>query len=611
MAGRIAGITIEIGGDTTNLQKSLKSVDSQLKTTQNNLKDINKLLKLDPSNTELLVQKQKNLESAISGTKTRLEELKNAQAGVKEGSEEWDRLQREIIATEQDLKGLEKEYKEFGSVTSQQLKAAGQSLQDYGDKVSKVGQKFNALSGAAAGALTAMGGMAYKAMQTGDEINTLSQQTGLSTFEIQKMQYAADLVDVSFNDITGALRKMKSKMDPTNKTFQELGVYVTDAYGNLRNADEVFYDTIEALSQIENETERDKIAMELFGKSADSLAGVIDDGGAALRDYGQQALDLGLILKTEDVDALNATNDTITAIKGELQGTLIQLGATITETLAPIIEKVVPILQDVTDKIRKLTPQQTETIMKILGIVAAIGPVLTIGGKLISMIGTITSVIGTVVGVLGGPLTLAIGAVIAIGVLLYKNWDTIKETAINVKESLVQTWDNLKTSVGNIIDGVKDKIENLKQKFIDLKDRVVGVVDRIRDAFNFNWSFPPLRLPHIQISYSDAGWIGSLFGITAIPHLSVQWYKKAYENAVMFNSPTVLATPNGYKGFGDGHGAEIVLGLDKLRELVGAQENGVTINVYGAAGQNEEQLADAIARRFVAQNKTRKAAGLI
>ena len=71
MAGRIAGITIEIGGDTTNLQKSLRNVDSQLKTTQSNLKDINKLLKLDPGNTELLKQKQKELKEAICITSSK------------------------------------------------------------------------------------------------------------------------------------------------------------------------------------------------------------------------------------------------------------------------------------------------------------------------------------------------------------------------------------------------------------------------------------------------------------------------------------------------------------------------------------------------------------
>ena len=96
MATRIAGITIENGGDTTKLQKALKGVDSQLKTTQNNLKDINKLLKLDPGNTELLTQKQQNLQKAISGTKDRLQQLKDAQGQVAKGTQEWDALQREI-----------------------------------------------------------------------------------------------------------------------------------------------------------------------------------------------------------------------------------------------------------------------------------------------------------------------------------------------------------------------------------------------------------------------------------------------------------------------------------------------------------------------------------
>ena len=109
MASRIKGITVEIGGDTTGLVKALRGVDSQIRTTQSNLKDVNKLLKLDPGNTVLLTQKQKDLETAISLTKTRLDELKEAQAGVQKGTEEWNALQREIIETEQNLQNLEKE----------------------------------------------------------------------------------------------------------------------------------------------------------------------------------------------------------------------------------------------------------------------------------------------------------------------------------------------------------------------------------------------------------------------------------------------------------------------------------------------------------------------
>ena len=596
-SSRIAGITIEIGGDTSSLAKSLKGIDSQLKTTQKSLTDVNKLLKLNPSSVELLTQKQKYLTDAISQTRTRLDELKKAQEGVEKGTAEWDALQREIIDTEGKLKSLEKDMKSFGSVSAQQMKAVGAAVQEAGSKVEAAGKKLQGISTAASGALAGLVGLGYKAMQTGDELNTLSQQTGLSTYEIQKMQYAADLVDVSFEDITAALKKMKSKMDPTNKTFQQLGVYVTDAYGNLRDADDVFYDTIKALSQIENETERDQVAMELFGKSADQLAGIVDDGGAALKEYGQQALDLGLIMKSETIDALNETNDIITATKGELQGSLAQLGATLAKNLTPLIEKASDLIGKVSERLRKLTPQQTETIMKILAVVAAIGPVLTIGGKLISGIGTIISVLGTVIGVLGGPLTLAIAAVVAAGVLLYKNWDKVKETAIKVKDGVVTAFNAIKTGVQNAITAVQTKIDALKAKFEELKNKVTSIWDTIKGIFTGEISFPKIPLPHFKIL--PEGWkIKDLLqGIK--PSLDIDWYKRAYQNPVMFTQPTVLQTPSGAKGFGDGHGAEIVMGLDKLRELVGTQANSVVINVYPSAGMDETKLAQKIQQVYV------------
>ena len=190
MAGRIKGITIEIDGNATGLEKALKGVDKSLKTTQGNLKDINKLLKLDPGNTDLLRQKQKNLEKAIGDTKARLDELKKAQQGVAKGSDEYESLQREIIATEQSLDQLKKEHKDFGNVASQQIKAAGKAMQDFGGKVEAAGKKFAPLSGAA----TAIGGgllkLGYDAVTTADDLNTLAKQTGFSTDEIQKMQYS-------------------------------------------------------------------------------------------------------------------------------------------------------------------------------------------------------------------------------------------------------------------------------------------------------------------------------------------------------------------------------------------------------------------------------------
>lgn len=599
MASRIAGITIEIGGNTTKLQKALQGVDKQLRTTQANLKDVDRLLKLNPGNTELLTQKQKQLTEAIGLTKTRLEQLKDAQSNVQEGSTEWDALEREIIETEEKLKGLQAEMRNFGSVSAQQLKAVGGKLQEAGSKVEDVGRKLSGISTGVAAVGAGLLKLGYDAVTSADDINTLAKQTGISTDEIQKMRYAADLVDVSLEDITGALRKMKPKMDENNETFQKLGVSVTNADGSLRNATDVFYDSIDALSKVQNETERDQLAMALFGKSADQLAGIVDDGGAALKQYGAEAEKLGLIMSGETLDALNQTNDVIDQTKARLAGTMAQIGADVATVLGPALEKAAEWIGTITAKLRELTPEQTETILKIVGIVAAIGPVLTIGGKLISGVGSLISIFGSVVGFLGGPLTIAIGAVIAVGVLLYKNWDTIKEKAVSLWNGVKSTFESIKNTVSNVVSSVVGKMQSLWSKisstFNSIKDKISGVISTIKGIFNTTLSFPHIKIPHFKIKGGTIPW--GIGGKGTPPSISIDWYKKAYQNPVLFRQPTVLQTSAGLKGFGDGSGAEIVMGLDKLRQLVGAtqQQPSVQIGsveiVVNGAGKNADQIA--------------------
>lgn len=157
MASRIKGITVEIGGDTTGLEKALKGVNSSIKTTQSALKDVERLLKLDPTNTELLTQKQKLLKDAIASTSEKLETLKEAQKQAKEqlergelGQNKYDALQREIIETEQELRRLQ-EQAASTSVSLEKLAEAGEKFEKAGDSITNVGKKVSVASAAVTG----------------------------------------------------------------------------------------------------------------------------------------------------------------------------------------------------------------------------------------------------------------------------------------------------------------------------------------------------------------------------------------------------------------------------------------------------------------------------
>ncbi|MBO6205967.1 MAG: phage tail tape measure protein [Lachnospiraceae bacterium] len=148
MAGRIQGITVEIGGDTTKLQTALKGVNTEIRNTQSQLRDVDKLLKLDPGNTELLAQKRRLLGDAVKETKEKLETLKTAaeqaDQALKDGTitqEQYDGLQREIVETEQKLKALEEQAKASGTAL-QEIAAKGEKLKTVGDNITNVGKKF-------------------------------------------------------------------------------------------------------------------------------------------------------------------------------------------------------------------------------------------------------------------------------------------------------------------------------------------------------------------------------------------------------------------------------------------------------------------------------------
>lgn len=211
-------------------------------------------------------------------------------------------------------------------------------------------------------------------------------------------------------------------------------------------------------------------------------------------------------------------------------------------------------------------------------------------------------------------------------------WENIKAsvstTVENMKTAIVAKWESIKTTVTGKVEAIKDTI---KSKFETAKENVLGVFESIKDGIknkiesakdvvstaietikgmlNFSWSLPDLKLPHIVVgSYIDVPVLGTIPDPST---LSVEWYKKAYSNPVMFTQPTVLQTPQGLKGFGDGSGGEIVLSASKLRAIVGsAGGNTYNFNIYPTPGMNINELADAVQDRLVAVENQREAAGI-
>lgn len=692
MADRVKGITIEIGGDTTKLSKALEGVNKNLKTAQDGLKDVDKLLKLDPGNVELLRQKQDYLNDAIAASKEKLEQEKAAMEQLKnsdgfdKNSEQAKALQRQIEEDEQALKNLKDQAKEFGNVAAQEFKLAGEKVKDFGGKITDVGKgmttKISApIAGVAAASIAAFNevdagldtivvktgasGEALAGMQsvmeniattvptdfetigtavgevntrfglTGDELESLSSdfikfatingtdvnsaidqtQKALTAFG-ESTDNASTLLDTLnlVGQNTGvSMDTLMSGLVSNSAAFQELGLSIYDSatlmgqlevsgadvntvmgglQKALKNATEDGVPLNEALTTLQdtilNGTETTDgltAAYDLFGKSGAQIYEAVKNGTIDFQNLSGAAQEAGGSVGTTFEATLDPVDEFTTAMNAaKIAGA--DLGSVIQEQAAPLLSQLVETIKSLTEGFRSLTPEQQQTIIKIGAIVAALGPAIAVIGTIITGIGSVIGVLGTVIGVLGGPLTIAIGAVIAIGITLYKNWDTIKEKAGKLKDSIVEKFTKIKDTIEEKINKAKETVHN--------------AIEKIKGFFNFEWHLPHLKMPHFTISGEFS------LNPPSAPHFGIDWYKKAYQNPVMFTSPTVLQTASGLKGFGDGSGAEIVMGLNKLRELVGGSEN-ININVYGAQGQDVKALATEVEKALVRAQRSRSA----
>lgn len=302
MADRIKGITIEIGGDTTGLDKALSGTNKEIRNTQSQLKDVERLLKLDPSNTELLRQKQKLLGDAVKETSDKLETLKTAekqaQAQFKEGKiseQQYEALKREIIATEQQLDNL-KDKAEQSSVALQKIGHAGEKMQEFGGKVTAAGQELSKVSAG----LAAVGAASVAAWETVDEAyDTIAKGTGATGEALADLQKSFDNV---FASIPTDAATAGSAIADINTRFGFTGDVLEDCtrkfiqFGEVNNTD-----VSKAIANVSRYMGDANIESTKYGEVLDQLTAAsqasglgVDKLSESLTKYGAPMRALGL-----------------------------------------------------------------------------------------------------------------------------------------------------------------------------------------------------------------------------------------------------------------------------------------------------------------------------
>ena len=415
--------------------------------------------------------KADNKEEQISkATKILSEQMENGKRkvdllsdAVKKSSEKYGENATQTLKLKEQLAKAEQELSKLQGTTAESalgMKNMAESEKDVAKEADSAGGKMSVFT-------VALGNLAADAIKAGfnfmidslksiagffvdatkgaaeyaDEINTLAKTTQLSTGELQEYKYMASLTDVSLDTITGSMTKLTSTMKSAKggtgaaaEAFETLGVSVTDANGELRSSDAVFGDVIDALGNIQNETERDALAMTLFGKSAKDLNPLIDAGSDSLNGLRKEAHDVGYVLDDETLGALNEVNDGFDRLGLAADSAKNQLGAAIGQFILPYLNEVVSAVQDLlkTGDVDTFISRISSVVTDLASALAtALPTVLKAGGEIIGqLIMGINSMLPELV-------PAAVELINTFAHFIITNLPTIIETAVNIIIALV------------------------------------------------------------------------------------------------------------------------------------------------------------------------------
>lgn len=343
----IKGLTLELNGNIAPLNKALADVNSTSRNLQGELREVERLLKLDPTNTELLAQKQKLLADSVENAKRKLDQLKLAQQQASEqlargeiGEDQYRALQREVIKAEQNLEKLEKQAADtaadvdkLGKESSEaatQVNKVGTEAEEAAKKSSLLGDIFkggffaNIATNALNATVSALQKLGAKAFEIAGSLIKLSDETGLSITRVQELNYVFTLLDGSTDlyaksqaRLTRAMSEARDGTAQYKDAFERLGWSVSDITngdGSLRDATEVMGELIDQLGGIENPAERDAVALDLLGRSAQELNPLIKAGSEEIERLSQEAHSMGAVMSEEAIQALDTVGDRLEAL---------------------------------------------------------------------------------------------------------------------------------------------------------------------------------------------------------------------------------------------------------------------------------------------------------
>lgn len=403
MAGTIKGITVEIGGDTTGLSKALGGINREINATQRELREVEKLLKLDPENTELLAQKERLLGEAIEETKTKLDALKQVEASAQEqfkkdeeGRKKYDKLQREIIATEQKLEKLTRE----ASSNVKALDKIAKSADETANKLNKVGDKLAPVTAGVA----ALGAAAVAAVEGTEELRSdlskLDQNAREHKVGVDKAREAWEAFTIASDETDSSVEATANLLQAgfTESNLQKAVENLTGAY--LRFPDTL---KIESLADSLQETLATGQATGQFGELLDRIGIGAENFSNGLAKCKTEAEKQNYALETLSKAGLSDTykgwqenNKELVANKKaslEMQKSLSNLA----ETVQPIVTAVVNAVADMVGWFNDLSPTAKKTTVGMLAFAASISPIAKIGAKAAENISKVANKMKTIV----------------------------------------------------------------------------------------------------------------------------------------------------------------------------------------------------------------------